>query len=181
MLADLAATLTKQGAPTLGALLGTAIGGPAGAAIGGLAGKALETLAEAFDTEPEPEKVVEAIKADPKAAEKIEKIEAGVPDMVRLWEAQIARARANDEAEAESGFGAWSMRRTVTTYAVLLMLIASFSVALAGSTGLLKADTALVMQLVGHAVTIFMAWNGLVSGGRAVTDALKALGGKAGK
>jgi hypothetical protein len=182
LISDLAATIAKQGAPTLGALIGTAIGGPAGTAIGGLAGKALETLADSFGTEAEPEAIAEAIKADPKAAEKIAAAEAAAPDMVRVWEASIARAAKNDEAEAEQGFGAWQTRRTVTTYAVLAMLVASFAVALAGASGLIKADTALVMQLVGHAVTLFMAWNGLVSGGRAVTDAIKAAtGGKAGK
>lgn len=91
---------------------------------------------------------------------------------VRLIEAQ--RAADNDAIESEKGFGAWHLRRTITSYAVLLMLASSFAVSLAAAVGLLRGDVALLTVLVEHAATIFMTWSGLVSGGGAVKDAVAA-------
>lgn len=180
IIGNLVGELVKAGAPALGKIIGGAIGGPAGTVIGGLAGKALEATAEALGVDPEPTVVAAEIAKDRiGAADKLAPVEANVPDMIPVWTAQIARATANDAIEAEKGFGAWAMRRTVTTYAVLAMLAASFFAALAAALGFVKADPALLMILVGHGVTLFMAWNGLVSGGRAVTDAVKAYKGGA--
>lgn len=178
MIEQLATQLAKAGAPVLGGLIGTAIGGPAGAAIGGLAGRAIESLAETLGTDPTPEAVSAAIQNDPGAEAKIAAVEARSADLIRLWEIEAKRAADNDAAERERGFGAWQTRRTVTSYAVLLMLVASFGAALASAVGVIRADVALLTVLVGHGVTLFMAWNGLVSGGRAVKDAVQAWRGR---
>jgi hypothetical protein len=175
ILTEIATKIAKAGAPTLGALIGTAVGGPAGAALGGLAGKALEAVADALGAEATPQAVNEALDArGPLAEQDLKAADANAPTMIAVWQAEVERAAKNDSIEAEKGFGAWHLRRTVTTYAVLAMLCSSFMAALAGALGWVKADTSILMVLVGHGVTIFMAWNGLVSGGRAVTDAVKA-------
>lgn len=178
ILTDIAAKVAKAGAPMLGGLIGTAVGGPAGAAIGGLAGKALEAVADALATEATPGAVNEALDAKgPLAAQDLAGADASAAKMIPVWQAEIDRAAKNDGIEAEKGFGAWHMRRTVTTYTVLALLASSFFAALSGALGLIKADVTILMTLVGHGTTLFMAWNGLVSGGRAVTDAVKAYRG----
>ncbi len=175
-LADLAAQLARVGGPALGSLLGTAIGGPVGATVGGVAGQVLTELGRALGTPPEPEAIAEKIAADPDMARMaIREVEArAAAIMAEAARIEAQRAADNDRVEAERGFGAWQMRRTITHYAVLLILIASFGAALAGALGLVTADLALLGALVGHATLIFMSWNGLVSGGRAVKDAVLA-------
>lgn len=173
ILDQLAKNLAKQGAPVLGGMIGTAIGGPAGAIAGSLAGKAIEALADQLGTAPTPEAVNGAV-TNPTNAEKVTATEAGAPELIRVWEIEAQRAADNDAAEREKGFGAWQTRRTITSYVVLTMLATSFGAALAAGVNLVRADIALLTALVGHAVTIFMTWNGLISGGRAVTDAVKA-------
>jgi hypothetical protein len=59
-------------APKLGTVLGTALGGPFGAIIGGLAGNA---IAGAFGVEATPEAVGRAIAEDPKAGDKLARLE----------------------------------------------------------------------------------------------------------
>lgn len=174
ILDQLAKNLAKQGAPVLGGLIGSAIGGPAGTLAGKLAGNAIESLAESLGTEPSAEAVNGAVLNDPSAAAKVQATEAQAGELVKVWLIDAQRLADNDAAEREKGFGAWHMRRTITSYVVLLMLVASFGAALAAGVNLIRADIALLTALVGHAVTIFMTWNGLVSGGRAVKDAVAA-------
>lgn len=176
-LITIVSSLAKSGAPVLGSLIGSAIGGPAGgkigATLGGVAGKAIDALAEELGVEPTADAVADAVK-EPGAAEAIAAAEARSTEIIRLWQAEVQRAADNDKVEAERGFGAWSLRRTVTTYAVLAMVTSAFGAAMAAALGLVSADTAILGNLVAHGVTMFMAWNGLVSGGRAVTDAARA-------
>ena len=182
IIGNLVGELAKAGAPALGKIIGGAIGGPAGTVIGGLAGKALEATAEALGVDPEPTVVAAEIAKDRiGAADKLAPVEAAVPSMIPVWQAEIARAAANDAVEAEKGFGAWAMRRTVTTYLILAMLGSSFFAALAATLGIItikEASLSLLIGLVGSAGTWFMAWNGLVSGGRALTDVAKAVKGQ---
>lgn len=110
ILADLATTLAKQGAPILGGIIGTAIGGPAGAAIGGLAGKAIETLGEAFGVPATPEAVGSAAKL-PDAAPIIREAEERAKLMMPLWTAESARLDQAQTAEIEKGFGSWQFWR----------------------------------------------------------------------
>jgi len=63
---DKVVTLVKSSAP----LLGTVLGGPVGAAAGVIGG-----IASLFDTEPEPDKIEAAIKADPDAFVKLKQFE----------------------------------------------------------------------------------------------------------
>lgn len=164
-------TLTSIGGAVL-TTFGGMIAGPVGATVAGQVGT---MIAEQLGVEPTPEAVANAPR---EAVQDAAKAIAESPDkmaaLVALWQAEIARATQNDAVEAEKGFGAWQLRRTITTYVVLSMLAASFFAALASSLNLIRADTALLTALVSHAVTIFIGWNGLVSGGRAVTDAVKA-------
>lgn len=169
---ELARNLAKAGAPVLGGLIGTAIGGPAGAAAGTLAGKAIETLAESLGTDATPAAVNEAI-SQTGAAAKVQEVEAQAGALIQVWQIEAQQAADNDAAEREKGFGTWQARRTITSYVVLIMLVASFGAALAAGVNVIRADIALLTALVGHAVTIFMTWNGLVSGGRAVKDAVR--------
>ena len=171
---QLAKNLAKQGAPVLGGIIGSAIGGPAGTVAGSIAGKAIEALADSLGTDPTAEAVNDAITSDPSAASKVQATEAQSGELVKVWLLEAQRAADNDAVEREKGFGAWHMRRTITSYVVLVMLASSFGVALAAAVGLVRGDVALLTILVGHAVTIFMTWNGLVSGGRAVKDAVAA-------
>lgn len=77
-------------APKLGAVLGTAIGGPFGSVIGGLAGSA---IAATFGTEATPEAVGKAIAEDPKAADKLARLEERRgQEILAQAQAEIARA-----------------------------------------------------------------------------------------
>lgn len=173
LIKTIAGGAARAGAPVLGGLIGSAIGGPVGSLAGTLAGKALETMADLLGVPPTPEAVAEAVNA-PDAAEKLAAADDRASEIIKLWQIEAQRAADNDRIEAERGFGAWSARRTVTTYAVLLMLVASFGASLLGALGVIRADMAVLSALVGHGVTLFMAWNGLVSGGRAAADAVRA-------
>lgn len=178
-LEKLIGSVIASGGPMLGALLGTAIGGPAGSAIGGVAGKVLAELGTALGTSPTPEAIADKIAADPAvAAVAVAQVESRAGEiMAEAARIEAQRAADNDAREAERGFGAWQVRRTVTTYAVLVILISSFGAALLSALGIVRGDIAALGSLVGHAVAIFMAWNGLVSGGRAASDVVKAYRG----
>lgn len=106
----LAAELAKAGAPLLGGMIGTAIGGPGGAVAGSLAGKALEALAETLGAQATPEAVTEAIQADPS---KVAAAEAKAAEIIRVWEIEAKRAADNDAAEREKGFTAWQVMRVL--------------------------------------------------------------------
>jgi len=71
MLSSLAPILVSLGAPILGSILRTNVGGPAGEA----SAKVIEALADAFGAQPTPEAVKNAIEADPNAASRVQAIE----------------------------------------------------------------------------------------------------------
>ena len=111
VLADLAGTLVKQGAPILGGLIGTAVGGPAGAAIGSLAGKAIETLGDAFGVPATPEAVTGAIEASPTAPAIIAVAEDQAKTMLPIWQIEAQRVADDAAADREKGFGNWQFWR----------------------------------------------------------------------
>jgi hypothetical protein len=80
-------------APKLGAVLGTAIGGPFGSVIGGLAGSA---IAATFGTDATPDAVGKAIAEDPKAADKLARLEEQRGQEI-LAQAQVEIARLEQE------------------------------------------------------------------------------------
>jgi hypothetical protein len=154
---------------------GSLIAPPIGGVVAGQVGK---MIADQLGVAPTPEAVANAPReAVQEAAKAVAEDQDKMTLLVGLWQAEVARAASNDAVEAEEGFGAWQTRRTVTTYLILSMLAASFFAALGIAMGMLRGDIALVTALVGHAVAIFMAWNGLISGGRAVTDMIKTYKG----
>ncbi len=110
ILATLASTLVKQGAPVLGGMIGTAIGGPAGTVVGGLAGKAIEALADAFGVPATPEAVADAVQGK-NAAPVVAGVEAQAPAILKLWEIEAQRASDAQSAEIDRGFGAWQFWR----------------------------------------------------------------------
>lgn len=167
-----------------GAVLNTILPGLAGVVAGRGGERVMEAvggmIAEKLGVDPTPEAVKNATpEMIERAATELSADPEAVKALHALMLAEAHRATRNDAAEAEKGFGAWQARRTVTTYLLLVMLAASFFATLASALGLIRADVAQLTVLVGHSVTLFMAWNGLVSGGRAVTDAVKAWKGGA--
>ncbi len=159
----------------LGPVLGGALAGPAGAQVGGVLGRAVSEL---LGVAPE------ALSTVPRAdLERATRDVASSPDLqtqiVALLNAQVQRAASNDAVEAEKGFGAWQMRRTITTYLVLAMLGTSFFANLLAALGLLRGDLVALGGLVTIAATLFGGWNGLISGGRAATDFARAWKGGA--
>lgn len=107
-LGGLAGALFRAGAPQLGTIIGTAVGGPAGAAVGGLAGKVIDTLASTLGTSSSPADVAEAVEANPAA---VQRVEAAAPDLVRVYELEAQRSSDAQAAEIEKGFGAWQFWR----------------------------------------------------------------------
>lgn len=99
-LKELAGTLAKAGAPALGTIIGGAIGGP----LGALVPIVLTSLAEALGTDPTPEAVDRAIKADPAAAvEKIQPVETQATSELELLLKDKADARQQTLKLVESG------------------------------------------------------------------------------
>jgi hypothetical protein len=177
VLAIIAGTLAKQGAPVLGSLIGTAIGGPAGAAIGGMAGKAIEALADALGSPATPEGVADALNK-PGAADAVQSVEANVAALLPLWMAQEQRAIEAQRAEIERGFGSWNARRNFAHYVAWgLPLIAGIAAVYAFLTG---APSAIPLASLFASTTVLtVIWTTANSGGKAVADAVTAWrGGK---
>lgn len=107
-LGELAGSLFKAGAPTLGGVIGTAVGGPAGAVVGGLAGKVIDVLAGRLGTPATPEAVAEAVAQRPEVAQEVE---GQAPALIAVWQAEVERAGDAQAAEIERGFGAWQFWR----------------------------------------------------------------------
>lgn len=74
-------------------LLGTAIGGPAGGAIGSL-------VASAFGVENKPDKILQAIEADPEAAIKLKSIEIENKTELQRIAVDLAKAEIADKQNA---------------------------------------------------------------------------------
>lgn len=176
-LEQLAANLAKQGAPVLGGLIGSAIGGPAGTLVGSLAGKAIEGLAETLGTDPTPQAVNAAIESDPGAAAKVQATEARAGEMVRVWEIEAKAAADAQAAEIDKGFGSWNARRNMAHYSAWGMFvvsgIATLYGAFTGNPGL--TTTAAVFSA---ACGVVMAWVAVNSGGKAAADAVRAWKGQ---
>lgn len=154
----------------LGPVVGGALGGPSGAQVGGVLGRAVSELLGVEEGQ-----LATVPQAD---LERATREAVAQPDLqaqvIALLNLEVQRAASNDAVEAEKGFGAWQMRRTITTYLILAMLGASFFASLAAALGLLRGDIAALGNLVAIAATLFGGWNGLVSGGRALTDIVRA-------
>lgn len=172
LLATIASTLAKQGAPVLGGLIGTAIGGPAGAAVGGLAGKALEALADALGTATQPEAVAEALEK-PEAAQVVSNLEQQTLSLLPLWRAQLEMAAQAQSAEIEKGFGSWNARRNFAHYVAwflpLLVCACALYAFLSGNP-----NAVALAALFAPATGLTIAWTAANSGGKAVTDAVTA-------
>lgn len=108
-------------------VVGTLLGGPAGGAIGGL-------VASVFGVEAEPDKVAQAIQADPEAAIKLQQLQN---DHAQKMQAMVLEAETSRLAEVNKSFRAevassdWYVRRMRPTYGYILaaMLAAQTGVA----------------------------------------------------
>ncbi len=116
---DIGKSLLSQGIPILGGLLG----GPAGATAGTI-------LASLVDSDPEnPEDVMNAIQADPKALEKISQFE--IEHKIKLQELQIEATRLHlgdlDSArKREMAVVASTGKMDIHIYALAYFVVACF-------------------------------------------------------
>ena len=169
ILTSLAQTFVNHGAPTIGTLFGSAIGGPVGAAMGGMAGKMLAEVATRLGTPATPEAVTAAILTRPDATEVVRTLEAELPTLLPLWQAQLAMAREAQTAEIERGFNSWNWRRNIAHYTAWGLTGGLGTAAgVAAYSG--NAGAAALASLFGTAVSLTMAWLAVNSGGKAVTD-----------
>lgn len=93
-------------------LVGTLLGGPAGGTIGGM-------VASVLDTDPEPRAVLDALKADPAAIERVRKLELDhEKELKRMsFEAETARlAEVNRTMRAEAASNDGYVRRWRPTF-----------------------------------------------------------------
>lgn len=170
-LGNLAGALFKAGAPQLGTIIGTAVGGPAGAVVGGLAGKAIDTLATALGTPATPEAVAEAIPANPVV---VQRVEAATPEMVRVWEIEAQRASDAQAAEIEKGFGSWQFWRG----AWQALIIAGWAIILlAGVFGGYWIKPMLPMvDIVSAWGSVTLTWLAVFNGGHTLKEIAPTLG-----
>lgn len=108
MLSSLAPLLVSLGAPILGSILRTNVGGVAGEA----SAKVIEALADAFGAQPAPEAVKAAIEADPKAASTVQAIER---ERSAEWIAYLTMATSQrdqmlDREDARDSVFSWGWR-----------------------------------------------------------------------
>jgi len=109
-------------------VLGTVIGGPVGGAIGG-AVSLITSLFGIEDEEPTPEKVIEAIKADPQAAAKLRKLEMDHITELRKLALESDRMFLGDTADArdrEIQVTKATGRREVNLYILAWIVVAGF-------------------------------------------------------
>lgn len=162
-------------APKLGAVLGTAIGGPFGSIIGGLAGSA---IAATFGTEATPEAVGKAIAEDPKAGDKLARLEEQRgQEILAQAQAEIARAeqqgltnRANVKEvnqtirdENAKGVPWWHWRHLLGYVPVALGLEVVALVPFMALGKLSATDVALLMGAITPPLTIFSGLLGYVA------------------
>lgn len=164
-LGNLAGVLFKAGAPQLGTIIGTAVGGPAGAVVGGLAGRAIDTLATALGTPATPEAVAEAIPANPAV---VQQIEARAPELVKVWQAEADRAGAAQAAEIEKGFGAWQFWRGAWQALIIGGWAVVLLVALFGGPWV-KPMVSLT-DIIGAWGSVTMTWLAVFNGGHTLKE-----------
>ena len=166
---EIAGAVAKAGAP----ILGSVIGGP----IGGLAGKAIEVLATVLSVDKDdPEAVAEAA-TKPENAAALAQAESTVAALIPVWQAELAIAAKAQDAEIERGFGAWQARRNFAHYVAWGLVLASgISTIYAMLAGL--GMSVPLSGMFGTAVGLAVTWTAANSGGKAVTDTVKAWKGR---
>lgn len=173
-LGGLVAKLFQLGAPQLGTVIGTAIGGPAGAAVGGLAGKAIEGLAGKLGVPATVEAVAEAVQKE-EAAPVVARVETTVPEMIRLWEIEAQRGSDAQAAEIEKGFGAWQFWRG----AWQAMIIAGWCVIVCvglfgGNLGVRPLLT--IPEMVSAWGSVTLTWLAVFNGGHTLKEIAPVIG-----
>jgi hypothetical protein len=172
---SLAGELFKLGAPQLGTMIGTAVGGPAGSVIGGLAGKAIEGLAGKLGTEPTPESVKTAIETRPEAAEIVARVEATAPEMIRLWEMEAQRGSDAQAAEIDKGFGAWQFWRGAWQALIIFGWAVILLTALFGGNAGVKPLLA-ISEMVSAWGSVTLTWLAVFNGGHTLKEIAPAIG-----
>lgn len=160
-LGELAGALFKAGASNLGTIVGAAIGGP----VGGIAGKVVDTLADALGTAKTPEAVADAIPTKP---EIVQEIDARAPEMVKVWEAEAARAAAAQAAEIENGFGAWQFWRGAWQALIIGGWAVVLLVALFGGTWVKPLVS--LTDVIAAWGSVTMTWLAVFNGGHTLKE-----------
>lgn len=170
---DLARTVAKAGAPILGGLLQNALPGPAGKLAGGAAEKIIGALAEELGTEPDAGVVKDALDKADDAGEIVARVEVNIAAMVPVWLAEETRLKSAQDAEIERGFSSWNARRNVAHYGAWgLFAFSGLATLVMAFMGHPQAEFARIVFATSAGVTTM--WTAANSGGRAVTDAVKA-------
>jgi hypothetical protein len=162
-------------APKLGAVLGTALFGPLGTTIGGLAGSAIATT---FGTDATPEAVGKAIAQDPKAGDKLARLEElRGQEILAQAQAEIARAEQQGltsrenisqvnqtiREETAKGVSWWHWRHLLGYVPVALGLELVALVPFMAVGTLSAADVALLVGAVTPPLAIFSGLLGYVA------------------
>lgn len=183
LLGGLAGALFKLGAPMLGSIIGTAVGGPPGAALGGVAGKAIEALGGALGVPATAEAVAEAVKADPASAEAaVKQVEASAAPALmselqaRLADVADARRRTVELVREGSGI-AWGA--PVVSVLIVAGFLGALAVFLLRPVTMTEASATVLNILLGALSTAFAQvvnyWLGSSSGSREKDTTMAAL------
>ena len=172
-LGPLAGSLIKAGAPTLGSVVGTLVGGPFGTIAGGLAGNVLADIAGALGAPADapPPVIQAALDADPTAAAtKLQQLEDDY--RTEIEDRQNARAQTIDLAKAGSEI-AWAAP-VVSVIAMAgffgVILIAAHSRFLDSNAGQL-----IIGALIAGYGTVLNYWLGSSSSSRRNMDTIRTI------
>lgn len=166
------AQLAQIGLPSLGQLIGNMVVPVVGGAIGRSAGAvAASAVAAALGVEPEPQKVAEAIRADPSAAQvRLAQIDAESKQQLALL-ADMANARAMEVAAIQAG----SRIQWVPVAFSVLNYILLFVGIVGVMKGWLREDGIIVGYVLGAATAAYQFWLGSTSSSRSKDATFQAI------
>lgn len=166
------AQLAQIGLPSLGQLIGNMVVPVVGGAIGRSAGAvAASAVAAALGVEPEPQKVAEAIRADPSAAQvRLAQIDAESKQQLALL-ADMANARAMEIAAIQAG----SRIQWVPVAFSVLNYILLFVGIVGVMKGWLREDGIIVGYVLGAATAAYQFWLGSTSSSRSKDATFQAI------
>ena len=166
MLSSLAPVLVSLGAPILGSILRTNVGGIAGEA----SAQVIEALAQAFGAQPTPEAVKAAIEADPKAAAKVQAIER---ERSAEWVAYLTVATAQrdhmlDREDQRGSVFSWGWRPAMSWMLLFLWSWNGVILPVANAT----AGTSIVPIPWEHLLGFAGLWLAIYGGGHTIKSVL---------
>ena len=172
-LGPLAGSLIKAGAPTLGSVVGTLVGGPFGTIAGGLAGNVLADIAGALGAPPDapPEVIAKTIETDPDAAAtRLQTLEDDYK--TEIEDRQNARQQTVDLAKAGSEV-AWGAP-VVSVIATLGFFVTAWLGVTSHAFDTPMGNLIMGGMLTGYS-TVLAYWLGSSSAARRNGDAIRAI------